>query len=512
LIEHGNGITSTIQTNNTGFMTGTTMTFDAEGTYEVVFVDPITGCTDTVTVVVEAEMIGGPTQEAQIFTERLVAFGVNCAEEDALTCIEIPFAEIEDYTITNNGEPFTGSMEGCGFVQHKSYNYLAIPGAAMAGPYEVDWTINGTAYNGTFMNLYALVSMMNEWDVNGNWMVNEVNNEIYGGVEWMGYGALNVTQTATFAIANLPLTTNSIPMSTQIAVEPGMNEIIVVHNTLNVTDTLEVMAACITTETITNVIYVNQLDEICLPLDELPGVATGVFNICEDSGSPAADFTIEDGALCISCEGMEVGFDQACMIVCDDYGICDTTYLYVEVREFDVAAGDTIQTTVNTAATADVLANDELPTIDYDVTIVTQPNYGTVTINPDNTFTYEPREGYCNEGEELDYFSYQICTEYGCDMAVVMVEVLCGDLVIYTGFSPNGDGINDTFRIDGLGKYPDHEVTIFNRWGSEVFNTKEYNNDWAGSYRSADLPSGTYFYVITDGEGKTYTGYVQINR
>jgi gliding motility-associated-like protein len=90
-------------------------------------------------------------------------------------------------------------------------------------------------------------------------------------------------------------------------------------------------------------------------------------------------------------------------------------------------------------------------------------------------------------------------------------------LVIPSGFSPNGDGIADTWVIKGLEYYPYSKVLIFNRWGSEIFQASPYRNDWSGQVNApgtlpGDLPSGTYFYQLELGEGDTRTGYLQVNR
>jgi gliding motility-associated-like protein len=58
--------------------------------------------------------------------------------------------------------------------------------------------------------------------------------------------------------------------------------------------------------------------------------------------------------------------------------------------------------------------------------------------------------------------------------------------------TPNGDGFNDAWRIDGLADYPDHELYIVNRWESTVFETRGYRQNWTGE----GLPDGTYFYLL----------------
>lgn len=74
------------------------------------------------------------------------------------------------------------------------------------------------------------------------------------------------------------------------------------------------------------------------------------------------------------------------------------------------------------------------------------------------------------------------------------------------GISPNGDGINDKLVIDGLDKYPNNKIQIFNRWGAVLFSAQNYQNDWAGTSEFGarvggdTLPVGTYFYILDLGE------------
>jgi len=79
-------------------------------------------------------------------------------------------------------------------------------------------------------------------------------------------------------------------------------------------------------------------------------------------------------------------------------------------------------------------------------------------------------------------------------------------------FTPNGDGVNDTFEIAGLANYPDNTIDIFNRWGNSIYHKQGYLNDWTGN----GLNEGTYFYVIqirdASGLSATYKGYVTLLR
>lgn len=63
-------------------------------------------------------------------------------------------------------------------------------------------------------------------------------------------------------------------------------------------------------------------------------------------------------------------------------------------------------------------------------------------------------------------------------------------------FSPNGDGINDTWRITNIEDYPACTVRVFNRYGQAVFSSTGYNKPWDGTTNNKALPVGTYYYII----------------
>ncbi len=84
-------------------------------------------------------------------------------------------------------------------------------------------------------------------------------------------------------------------------------------------------------------------------------------------------------------------------------------------------------------------------------------------------------------------------------------------------FSPNGDGVNDTFFIPGIEDFPGNEIYIYNRWGGEVFSMKNYDNSWDGrasntAIGSDELPQGTYYYVVKLSNGDVIKGFVYIKR
>ncbi|WP_185716269.1 gliding motility-associated C-terminal domain-containing protein [Larkinella knui] len=86
-----------------------------------------------------------------------------------------------------------------------------------------------------------------------------------------------------------------------------------------------------------------------------------------------------------------------------------------------------------------------------------------------------------------------------------------GEVRIPEGFSPNGDGTNDKFTIVNLGKLV-AEVTIFDRNGTVIYESKDYQNDWEGRDHNKDLPTGTYFYSIRLSDGRKFTRSMTLSR
>lgn len=83
-------------------------------------------------------------------------------------------------------------------------------------------------------------------------------------------------------------------------------------------------------------------------------------------------------------------------------------------------------------------------------------------------------------------------------------------------FSPNGDGINDTWEVPGIADYPGSEVIIWDRWGQKVFSSNGYREAWDGTNKGRDLSEGTYYYFIQlneiEGRSAPYLGFVSIIR
>jgi gliding motility-associated-like protein len=91
--------------------------------------------------------------------------------------------------------------------------------------------------------------------------------------------------------------------------------------------------------------------------------------------------------------------------------------------------------------------------------------------------------------------------------------IIVHDLIIKTLITPNMDGRNDYFVLEGLSTLGKTELIIFDRRGVQVYKNENYDNLWNGvDYKGNPLPEDTYFCIIKTVSGKKINGYIVIRR
>lgn len=79
----------------------------------------------------------------------------------------------------------------------------------------------------------------------------------------------------------------------------------------------------------------------------------------------------------------------------------------------------------------------------------------------------------------------------------VSINDMAPDVVIKNNvITPNEDGTNDYFYIDGLGRHPGNKLMVFDKAGRKIYYTTDYQNNWNGYVNGKPLNEDTYFYVI----------------
>ncbi|NLN73902.1 MAG: T9SS type B sorting domain-containing protein [Bacteroidales bacterium] len=124
-------------------------------------------------------------------------------------------------------------------------------------------------------------------------------------------------------------------------------------------------------------------------------------------------------------------------------------------------------------------------------------------------------DSLAGSGNYFVYVANEFCTD---SMSASFIFRPC-EIEIPNVFTPNSDGFNDYFFIDGLDSYPNSKLKVYNRWGKVVYRSDNYQNDWDGK----NVADGVYYYVLVlmsdarlkdrDGEWNTqFSGTVTILR
>lgn len=225
--------------------------------------------------------------------------------------------------------------------------------------------------------------------------------------------------------------------------------------------------------------------------------SSGTIDSGENTATPIVSgfgmyyLEITDAFGCVATDSVNVGRLTYAPIAIDDY---DTTSYKTEVK---IAVLDN-----------DTDPENKLDSLSLKITLL--PFNGTAYVDyNDFTIHYTPNNGFSGN----DRFEYQICNfSKNCDNADVFVLVTEYDFLVPDAFTPNGDGINDYFEIIGIDNYEGNSISIFNRWGNEVYKVVNYGIStspqfWDGKsntgfmFGDEELPTGTYYYVLNLGNG-----------
>ena len=213
------------------------------------------------------------------------------------------------------------------------------------------------------------------------------------------------------------------------------------------------------------------------------------------------------------------GPDSFTYRLCDTTGLCDTAMVYILVSGSNgppVPVGDIYQfdDTISTVL-LDLLANDyDTENDSFFLVVVYDEDSNNMlgdvaVVNGAAQFTRAPLA--CG----TETFRYLVCQLGGCDTGLLVITIVCPDKIFLPeGFSPDGDGLNDKLVFTGLEYFAPAQLKVFNRYGSIVYESDDYTNNWEGTSLDSGnaLPDGTYFYVLQLPGGQRYNSYLMINR
>ncbi|MFN5020861.1 MAG: gliding motility-associated C-terminal domain-containing protein, partial [bacterium] len=119
----------------------------------------------------------------------------------------------------------------------------------------------------------------------------------------------------------------------------------------------------------------------------------------------------------------------------------------------------------------------------------------------------------CKPELDINYVVQAIDKQTLCAARDTVQVIVLSAVDIPNTFTPNGDGINDTWKIQFLAQYKNCTMEVYNTSGQIIFQSEGYTTAWDGTRNGVPMPTGTYYYVIDLGDGsKRRTGYVTILR
>jgi len=488
---------------------GSVVVFLTAGTYEVIVADPTRACATTFNVTVECGACPGP------IPTQAIGIGVDCSNTELSICLPAAPDVLQAYAITVDGQLYTGALGDCNEVSTFVLDAFNLPDGGAVGPYTIDsFLINGQLFTTDVTTLQALADTLDVWDATGSWRYDPAELIILGGNPQSVYSDLFVTQISTGLQVQLPFNQLSVAQGTVITIPAGaVTRSLTFDNGTDCVQEVTLTVACTSNSTASETVSVTGSIEFCVDGSELSGPVVSLENVCPDAAG-AATFDFDGQLGCVTATGVTPGAVTACLVACDAAGVCDTTFLTVLVTP-DGAAGldavdDVLRLRLDQVGMMSLTANDTFNGALSSISIIDQPSRGVAVLDLDGTLSYTPPTGECGFTDSL---SYQICQGALCDRALVVIQVRCEPVEAYSGFSPNGDGINDEFKFIGLEDFPENTLTIYNRWGNEVLVVNRYQNDWDGTWEGKILIDGTYFWLLEIvGEEEPLTGFIQIQR
>lgn len=183
----------------------------------------------------------------------------------------------------------------------------------------------------------------------------------------------------------------------------------------------------------------------------------------------------------------------------------DTTN-YMVIVSTGTACSDTAYVIINVASRPMVNAGPDKSILKGETTVLNGIVYGS-----NITYSWSPSSYMMDNASLTPQVSPPANIDYilsatsgaGCGIVSDTVHVFVyPDIYIPNAFTPNKDGLNDTWHIPALNAIPVFELSVFNRYGQLIYHTQNSDMPWNGQFKGIDQPSGGYVYLLNIGHGK----------
>ncbi len=465
---------------------------------------------DTTVVIVTVQPGGGTC--GLPLAVGLVTRAVNCDADLVDVCLPTSLEALAGFEISIDGEPYTGALTECGSTERLVFD-LADLGV---GPFQVDSFRIGEGFlTARVATLRELADSISARDLAADWRFNPASATIVGGAMDRVYGTLDITEVTNSRVTSRSGSVETVAAGVSLKLPLGatVRNLRFSSQAGSCRQDVQLLLTCVGSDAEDVTLAVDAELLYCVDVSELNGAVVSLTDVCPATDSIAGlDFDAVAG--CVTLRGTRPGTRRVCLVACDGLGTCDTTFVNVTVTgavtpQALLALDDRYRITADAVLVTTPTDNDTFAGPLDVVRLLNGPSQGTASMDATGELTYAPNVRACDFSDTL---VYEICQGAVCDQATVSIRVRCGLVEVYRGFSPNGDGVNDFFVIEGIEDYPESALSIYNRWGNQVLATKGYRNDWGGTWTDRILVTGTYFYVLQLPGEEPMTGWVELAR
>ena len=470
-------------------------------------VDNRTTGTQTITQELRGNTPSGITDCAsspQFTEDRIALSGFGC-EDGTEMCLPVVAGFGGSLTVDDER---VEDYSACGTVSMTAYRISELFPEGVEGPFEMIWRVGAGAYRARIAGRDSLLPFVRGF-VRG-WAVDLEGDVVYGPAEDRFHDLSSVSASNRKTYVAQPSLTE-VGAGAKVLLATGLHQVIA-SDGRGCRDTLTVDVTCREPRREFISAVLGTQGTFCLRSTETQSVLA--YTLISEEPLDVVDFGGVDETGCVQFTAEAVGEVALLIEYCDAAGEgCDRTELNIEVfRAEDVkppsANPDLFAVGYNGQRMMHVLTNDEVVGGATSLTVDAAALKGKVRVDAQNRLHYTAPADWCGN----DRIPYTVCNAGGCDTASVKVQVTCEDLIVFNGFSPNNDGVNDHFEVLGIENYPDNNLVVFNQHGHQVYERSGYNNEWTGTYKGTPLTDGTYFYVLTVKGRDTKSGYLQIRR
>ncbi len=263
----------------------------------------------------------------------------DCKKGSYQHCMDIRFEDFKKgYSVTDNGGQFLGGIKACNVHEFTFYEVDLLTSSGSMGPFEVaEWFVNGTKKMGTFADVAGLIQFLNQNDLGAAWKFDTLEMRVISESPKTKYSNLQVKEIPTGNIVILETSNVFDERGTILEMPEGDYHLVVVHTPTGLKDTVDVTVHCLTTDTIVRNILVKELVSIDLDDSELLGASEGARIVQENILTDVVQL-MPSGKNKIEVYASKSGTEHAILVLQDERGVIDTTYLIINANYKDIPA------------------------------------------------------------------------------------------------------------------------------------------------------------------------------